>query len=137
MPVDRILNFIALVRRSWAGTVLFAALLALGANYIFGWSYAQSFCFGAGPIVLRMCSNTALYLFSRTCQVFLGGLFWGFLAMVAAQHVFGLSDNQSTFFVGLPIGLILAVLLWVKLPWPDIPGRAGDEPLHNESSSRE
>jgi hypothetical protein len=55
------------------------------------------------------------HLIARAGQTLAGSIFWAFLIAVGAQHVFRLSDDQSMLFIGLPVAIILAVFLWLKI----------------------
>jgi hypothetical protein len=44
-------------------------------------------------------------------------LFYGlFLGAAAGKYIFGLDEDSALFLVGLPTGLIVAGIMWKKLP---------------------
>src|SRR5689334_20830638 len=133
MSTDRILNFVVRVRNSLLTSAVFALLIAGIGKFIFGLSNAKSFFFVALPIVLIWCRDPLLNIVPRAGGALGAGIFWGFLAAVAAGYVFGLSDDQSLYFVFLPIAAAVAVFVWVKLP---VPGTRSSDPEY-ERSSRE
>lgn len=44
------------------------------------------------------------------------GIAWGMLAAAGGRFLFGLQEEQSLLFVGLPFGLLVVVLMWKRLP---------------------
>lgn len=42
--------------------------------------------------------------------------FWGVAAAMLASWLFGLSSNKSLLYVGLPVGLVIGIFLWPKVP---------------------
>lgn len=45
----------------------------------------------------------------------LGGA-WGSLAAIGAKLVLGMRETNAWLFVGLPVAVIVALLMWKKLP---------------------
>lgn len=41
---------------------------------------------------------------------------WGFVAAMLVKSMFGLSENDSLLFVGLPVAFVMGVWLWPKMP---------------------
>lgn len=41
---------------------------------------------------------------------------WGMLAAFGGRLLFGLQEMQALLFVGLPVGLLVVVLMWKRLP---------------------
>ncbi|MBG7620714.1 hypothetical protein I5R65_14690 [Herbaspirillum sp. AP02] len=44
------------------------------------------------------------------------GIAWGMLGAFGGRFLFGLQEVQALLFVGLPVGLLVVVLMWKRLP---------------------
>jgi hypothetical protein len=65
-------------------------------------------------IVLPFCSNAARRNIRLLCFVFIASVFWATVVAGTARYFFALSENQTVFYILLPVAILIAVILYPK-----------------------
>lgn len=53
---------------------------------------------------------------TRIALTFVAAVFWGVALAMAASYLLGYSSNQTQPFVALPVGVLVTIWLWPRLP---------------------